>query len=133
MRDRSNRAFGHMAPFDEVFPTIDVAKISSYELGEGTNRFGMDEATYRSFGDGVPFKYGMEPCRNPLCKKGGFEIDACLDEMVRKNLTEATFEKHCLGVVGGSPKGRRKGERCGNVLHCRLTIKYKSEGLTTLV
>ena len=128
--DRSKRVFGHLSPFDEVFPTIEVATISSYELGEGVHTFGIDESKRKTFGNGMPFKHGLEHCSNPRCRKGGYEIDRSLSEMVRENLTEKEFETHCPGYEG-SPKGRRRVDRCRNVLHYRLTIKYKSEGLPT--
>jgi hypothetical protein len=128
--DRSKRVFGRLGQFEEVFPTIEVATISSYELGEGVYRSGADESHHRSFGNGVPFRHGLEPCSNSRCRRGGYEIDRGLSEMVRENLTEKEFETHCPGDEG-SPKGRRPGRHCGNVLHYRLTIKYKSEGLTT--
>jgi hypothetical protein len=126
--DRSKRVFGHLAPFEEVFPTIESATISSYEDGEGVYTFGVDESRRRTFGKGVPFREGLIPCRNPRCRRGGYEIDHSLSEMVRENVTEKEFDTACPGDEG-SPKGRRPGRSCGNVLHYRLTIKYKSEGL----
>jgi hypothetical protein len=36
--DRSKRVFGDLAPFEKVFPTIDVATISSWKDGEGYTR-----------------------------------------------------------------------------------------------
>ena len=128
--DRSKRVFGHLAPFEEVFPTIEVATISSYEIGEGVYTFGVDESLRRSFGRGLPFRQGLISCSNSRCRRGGYEIDSSLSEMVRGNLTEKEFKTHCPGDEG-SPKGRRPGRNCGNVLHYRLTIKYKSEGLPT--
>ena len=128
--DRSKRVFGQLGKFEEVFPTIEVATISSWEEGEGVHRFGVDESHRRSFGNGVPFKHGLESCSNPRCRRGGYEIDRSLSEMVRENLTEKEFETYCPGDEG-SPKARRPGRRCLNVLHYRLTIKYKSEGLPT--
>jgi len=89
--DRSKRVFGDLAPFEKVFPTIDVATISSWKDGEGYTR-SADESLRRSFGTGVPFKHGLERCRNPRCKNGGYEIDQSLDQMVRGNLTEKEFE-----------------------------------------
>jgi hypothetical protein len=128
--DRSKRVFGHLGKFEEVFPTIETATISSYEDGEGIFTFGIDPARRRTFGNGVPFKHGLERCRNPRCRRGGYEIDHSLHEMVREHLTEKEFVTPCPGDEG-SPKGRRRGRHCGNILHYRLTIKYKSEGLPT--
>jgi hypothetical protein len=87
-----------------------------------------DESLRRSFGTGVPFKHGLERCRNPRCKNGGYEIDQSLDEMVRGNLTEKEFETRCRGNEG-APRGKRPTRYCDKVLHYRLTIRYQSQGL----
>jgi hypothetical protein len=128
--DRSKRVFGRLSTFDEVFPTIEIATISSYEIGEGVHTFGIDESRRRAFGEGVPFREGLIPCSNPRCRRGGYEIDASLYDMVREKSTEKVFARNCPGDEG-SPKGRKRGDRCRNVLHYRLRIKYKPEGSPT--
>jgi len=126
--DRSKRVFCESTTsFEEAFPTIESATISEYEVGEGVPTFGVDESHRRTFGEGVPFTDGLIPCRNPRCRRGGYEVDHSLHEMVREKLTEKVFERNCPGDEG-SPKGRREGDRCRNVLHYRLRIKYKPEG-----
>ena len=128
--DRSKRIFLELTPsFAKAFPTIEVATISSYEVGESVYNFDdIDESQRRTFGEGMPFRDGLIPCRNPRCRRGGYEVDRRLHETVREKLTEKVFAEHCPGDEG-SPKGRRRGDRCRNVLHYRLRIKYKPEGL----
>ena len=128
--DRSKKVFGHLSTFEKVFSTVEVATISSYEVGKGVYTFGIDESQRRTFGEGVPFKEGLIPCMNPRCKRGGYEVDASVYEMVREKSREKVFARNCPGDEG-SPKGRRRGDRCRNVLHYRLRIKYKTEGLPT--
>jgi hypothetical protein len=122
--DRSKRVFWQSGTFEQAFPTVESATIASWEDGDGVFTFGVDPALRRTFGNGIPFTGGLEHCRNPRCRRGGYEIDRSLDEMVREGLTEKEFEKRCPGDEG-SPKGRRRGDRCRNILHYRLTIKYK--------
>ena len=128
--DRSRRVFMELTTFEKAFPTIESATISSYEVGKGVYSFDVDESQRKTFGEGVPFREGLIPCRNPRCRRGGYEVDRSLYEMVREKLTEKVFAKNCPGDEG-SPKGRRRGDRCRNVLHYRLRIKYKPEGLST--
>jgi len=129
--DRSRRVFGRLTTFEEAFPTIEVATISSYEVGKGIHIFGaVDESERRTFGEGVPFREGLVPCSNPRCGRGGYEVDDSVYEMVREKSTDKVFVRNCPGDEG-SPKGRRRGDRCRNVLHYRLRIKYKPEGLPT--
>src|SRR6185437_563937 len=86
--DRSKRVFCESTTsFEEAFPTIESATISEYEVGEGVPTFGVDESHRRTFGEGVPFTDGLIPCRNPRCRRGGYEVDHSLHEMVREKLT----------------------------------------------
>jgi hypothetical protein len=130
--DRSKRLFGQLTnSFEEAFPTIESATISSYEVGGGVHAFGIDKSRRESFGEGVPFVEGLIPCSNAHCRRGGFEVDRSLRSMVGDKLTEKIFASVCPGDEG-SPKGRRAGKRCYNVLNYRLRVKYKSEGSKVL-
>jgi hypothetical protein len=128
--DRSNRVFGNLTTFEKAFPTIEVATISYYEVGKGAHAFVIGESQRRTFGEGAPFREGLFRCSNPRCRRGGYEVDDSVYEMVREKSTEKVFERRCPGDEG-SPKGRRRGDRCRNALHYPLRIKYKSEGLPT--
>ena len=80
--DRSNRIFAPQTSFEKAFPTIESATISSYEDGEGIH--GFDESRRRTFGKALPVTNGLVRCRNPRCKRGGYEIDHSLYEMCAK-------------------------------------------------
>jgi hypothetical protein len=122
--DRSKRVFGKLTTFEKAFPTIESATIAYYETGEGVYAYGGQPN--RTFGAPRPFgNAGLIRCSNPYCRRGGYEVDAGLYEMVREKLTEKEFSKGCPGDEG-SPKGKKIGKRCMNVLHYRLTVKYKS-------
>lgn len=127
---RSRRVFGRVTTFAEAFPTIESATISSYEVGQGIYTLSTDESQRRTFGEGLPFKEGLIRRSNPRCRRGGYEVDDSVYEMVREKSNEKIFERRCPGDEG-SPKGRRRGDRCRNVPHYRLRIKYKPEGLPT--
>jgi hypothetical protein len=128
--DRSTRVFGKLTTFEKAFPSIEVATISSYEVGQDVYTFGTDESQRRTLGEGLRFAEGLIRCSNSRCRRGGYEVDDSVYEMVREKSTEKVFEKRCPGDEG-SPKGRRPGPRCRNVLHYRLRTKYRSEGLPT--
>lgn len=121
--DRSGRFFAELTSFDRAFPTVESVTIASYEIGEGVYSF---EAPRTSFGSDQPLSGGLIPCSNPDCRRGGYEVDHSLYDMVRENLTEKEFSKVCPGDEG-SPKGKRRGKRCMNVLRYRLRVKYKSK------
>jgi hypothetical protein len=125
--DRSRRVFGRLSTLAEAFPTIESATISSYEIGQGVYEFRDEPPT---FGRGVPFSSGLIECSNRHCRRGGFEVDDGLYRMVGEKLTEKEFVSRCPGDEG-SPKGRVRGRRCLNVLHYRLTVKYKPESSPT--
>jgi hypothetical protein len=126
--DRSKRVFGTLTTFEKAFPTVESATIASYEDGDGI--FAFEGKRQNTFGPARPFASGLIRCSNPYCRRGGYEVDLSLSEMVRGKLTEKEFSDHCSGDEG-SPQGRKIGKRCYNVLHYRLTIKYKPESPQT--
>jgi hypothetical protein len=125
--DRSNRPFAPLTSFEKAFPTVESVTIASYEIGEGVYSFGDEQRN--TFGRPQPLEAGLIRCSNPPCRRGGYEVEHSLQEMVLEKLTEKEFSKVCPGDEG-SPKGRRRGNRCMNVLRYRLTVKYKGEGLS---
>jgi hypothetical protein len=57
--DRSKRVFGRLTALEEAFPTIEVATISSYEVGDGVPTFGVDESQRRTLAIPVAEEAGM--------------------------------------------------------------------------
>ncbi len=115
--DRNNRLFGHLVEFDEAFPELEDATIEWTETEMGRKISGTIE---RSVKEG-----GLIRCSNPLCYRGGFEIDSELAYMVRKKQTSKQGHLSCEGDEG-SPKGRIKGRSCLHGIEFKITVKYKS-------
>lgn len=63
-------------------------------------------------------------CINPRCERGGFEIDREILNMTLSNANAAEILIHCPGDEG-TPKDRKTGDSCENILHLRLRIKCK--------
>jgi hypothetical protein len=114
--DRSRRVFGTLSSFENVFPQLEdaLAEYDEYELasekGHGTHHI-------RAWG-------GLIHCGNPRCRRGGYEIDHVVSEMVRENVTEKDFELRCPGDEG-TPKGRKRGQRCYRSIKGKVTLKRK--------
>jgi hypothetical protein len=124
--DRSRRVFGSLKPFDEVFPDVEHADVEYTESGKfertrlwATPYRQLDHRRFHSIQHG-----GLIQCSNPLCRRGGYELDLILSEMRRAKETERKGAGPCPGDEG-SPKGRRRGRRCGNTIEYTLTVKYK--------
>ena len=127
--DRSRRVFGSLKPFDEVFPDVEDADVESTESGKLESR--RRAPLYHQPDREQPrLRFhriqhgGLIQCSNPLCRRGGYEIDLILSEMRRSKETERQGSIPCPGDEG-SPKGRHRGSRCGNTIDYRITVKYK--------
>jgi hypothetical protein len=114
-----------------VFPDLQSAPriLHAVELGRSRCGGAARDAAQQSR-DEAPLSTGVVPCMNPRCRRGGYEVDESVYEVVREKSTEKVFTRNCPGDEG-SPKGRKRGDHCRNVLHYRLRIKYKPEGLPT--
>lgn len=120
---------GGTCTFDKAFPELEEALIQYYEIGDGieTMRGFPPPGTYTN-----PHQV-KEPrmrCSNNRCKRGGYDIEQEIRNMIYSRVTEREFILHCEGDEG-SPKGRKKGQPCMNMLHVRLKLKYKDERSTT--
>jgi hypothetical protein len=114
--DRSRRVFVQLGPFEEAFPTLEEATIEYTESESGIKK--RSGKWYLSQ-DG-----GLMECRNPRCRRGGYEFDREVQKMVREHATEMKIELSCRGDEG-SPKGRRRGQRCSYSVEGTVTVKYK--------
>jgi len=117
--DRSRSVFGSLKPFDEVFPDVEDAGVEYTERGEFDDKVRALQS-FHSIKHG-----GLIPCSNPLCRRGGFEIDEVLSAMRGSRQSEREGSLSCPGDEG-SPKGRHSGKRCGNEIRYKLTVKYKA-------
>lgn len=128
--DRSNRFLvGLPTTFDEALPNLEDAVVEYYETGK-LGPYGFDPLVGPRDGYGTPLSVrstgGLIRCSNPFCRRGGFEIDFDVHDMLSRKLVRKEFVKKCPGDEG-SPKGRRIGRTCMNALHYRITLRYKPE------
>jgi|HubBroStandDraft_2_1064218.scaffolds.fasta_scaffold2149454_1 hypothetical protein len=118
--DRSRRVFGTLSSFENVFPQLEdaCAEYIEYELAS-EKRYSTHHI--RAWG-------GLIRCENTRCRRGGYEIDLVVSEMVRENVTEKEFELRCPGDEG-TPKGRKPGQRCYRSIKGKVTLKHKQQPL----
>jgi hypothetical protein len=115
--DRSRRVFGSLSSFENVFPTLDDAVVQYTEYDLATEK-GHGTHYMRAWG-------GLMHCGNSRCRRGGYEVDRIVSEMLRENVTEKEFELRCPGDEG-TPKGRKRGQRCYRSIKGKVTLKYKT-------
>lgn len=114
--DRSRRVFGKLAPFDEVFPELEDA---AFEFVEKDFVFEKRRGTWHLNGQG-----GVMPCGNPSCRRGGYELDRDLRQMLRAGVLRKKFELSCRGDEG-SPLGRKIGRKCHRSVEGTLKLRLK--------
>src|ERR1035438_7127455 len=100
--DRSRRVFGSLKPFDEVFPDVEDADVEYTENGMFESR--RRRAPYHQPDREQPRRRfhriqhgGLIQCSNPLCRRGGYEIDLILSDMRRAKETERKGSIPCPG------------------------------------
>jgi hypothetical protein len=120
--DRTNRVFVQLTTFDKALPALEDVII---EYSEGSTVGRVRDGSYRSR-TSVRNSGGQLRCSNPACRRGGYELDFDIHDMVRNKLVSKRFVKHCPGDEG-SPKGRRPGRTCLNSMDGRITLIYKPE------
>ena len=97
--DRSRRVFVKFdSSFEAAFPTLESAVIafteSDFMVKRRSGRWYFAE------------QGGLMACANPSCRRGGYEFDFLIRDMIRARQIEKEFKLHCRGDEG-SPKGRR--------------------------
>lgn len=116
-KDRSRLVFMQHGPFERAFPTLDDAVAEYVEWDYAIKK---REGTWR-----VKEYGGLMACANERCRRGGYEIDREIHQMIREKLTEKKVRMLCRGDEG-SPKGRRRGRSCTCALDAILRVTYKS-------
>lgn len=128
--DRSNRFLsGPPTKFETAFPELEDISIAYRETGKGVSRLlGEPGSPETQLGRTASLRTtgGLIRCSNPLCSRGGYEVDYDAHDLLRRKLVTKEFTRRCPGDEG-SPKGRRPGPKCLNALHFKLTLKYKPE------
>lgn len=107
--------------FSDAFPEIETVKITV-----NTDVFGYHERNkdYRLTFLNEKRMSSRIDCPNPLCRRGGVDIDSLLRSMVVKGKIEFCEKIGCNGDEG-SPQGRRRGRGCDNFFEITAEIKYK--------
>lgn len=128
--DRSNRFMsGPPTKFETAFPELGGISIAYRETGKGVSGLlGQRGSPRAPLGSKARLRTtgGLIRCSNPMCNRGGYEVDWDVHDMLRRKLVTKEFTRRCPGDEG-SPKGRRPGPKCLNTLHFKLTLKYKPE------
>lgn len=120
--DRSGRVFlGRPKKFEDAFPDLEDAVLIWQEKGEGVYNVGPGTEKRRA---SMKHIGGLLECSNPNCRRGGYELDLkILWGMVSNRETEKSGTMRCPGDEG-SPKGRRIGRRCTNLIEYRMVVTY---------
>lgn len=106
---------------EKKFSQLEQALIEYFEVGDGVYK----DTFTKEYTNRHPIKEMLMRCSNPLCKRGGYQVDGEIQRMLSRNQTECETVIFCEGDEG-SPKGRETGAECMNNLHIRLSLKYKS-------
>jgi hypothetical protein len=115
--DRSRRVFGTLRSFDEVFAELEDAV---FEFVEKDFLFEKRSGTWHLHGQG-----GLMPCGNPSCRRGGYELDRDIRQMLQAGVLQKTIKLSCRGDEG-SPQGRKIGRRCERSIEGTLTLRLKA-------
>lgn len=128
--DLSKRVFWEKRSFEDAYPTVEAADVEYIETGRQANLMPR-RASPREFNNEPRQQYhsirsggALILCSNPQCRRGGYEVATILLAMKRTGETVIEGSLSCPGDEG-SPKGRRRGERCRNSINYKITVKYR--------
>ncbi len=133
--DLSRRVFWTQRPFEEAYPTVEAADVEYTESGRfpETRPPRLRYQPRREVSSERRLQYhsirqggALILCGNPECRRGGYEVATILSEMKRSGETVREGALSCPGDEG-SPKGRRRGDRCRNSIKYKITVKYKPD------
>lgn len=74
---------------------------------------------------------GLMPCGNQSCRRGGYELDRGIREMLQAGVFEEKVKLFCRGDEG-SPQGRRIGPRCQRSIEATVTLRFKAPAADAL-
>ncbi len=118
--DRIRSFLGEPTTFAKAYPQVAEIRVEVEQEGDLSNHH-----RHQVFGkSGLP---SIMSCGNPRCRQGGFNIQQMIYFMIEQRETHGEHSIHCPGHEG-SPKGRRKGDPCGNFAKIRLSITYVEGG-----
>ena len=121
--NRSDPVFSKKVQFIEAFPDIKSIELKTKEKVR-RYIFSPDFKEYERTYDlsNMPGEYLN--CGSYDCKRGGYHIGSVIRTAYRNKDDNSSGVLKCPGD-NGTPKGRRKGDPCGNSISYGLAIKYK--------
>ena len=104
-------------PFKERNPKVEALMVKVLEEGKGTGQ----SPEWQTLGSVTRLD-----CHNPLCQRGGVDLNHTLREMVATRRAELENVKMCCGIEGGGPSAAPR--HCLNRFAFRISLAYKAEG-----
>jgi hypothetical protein len=104
-------------PFKELNPKVEELIVKVLEEGKGAG----ESPGWKTLGSVTQLD-----CHNPLCQRGGVDLQDTLREMVATRRGELENVKMCRGVEGGGPSAAPP--RCLNRFAYRISLAYEAEG-----
>ena len=114
--DRTRRVFMKLGTFEETFPTLEDAVIEFTEFD-----FVLEATSGRW---SMRMQGGLMPCGNVSCRRGGYELDREVHQMLREVNSQKAVTLHCAGDEG-SPQGRRIGSQCQRSIEATIKLRWK--------
>ena len=112
---------GTRTSFASAYPNVESAIVRYTETD-----FGNDPCSHvHNLANGP-----RAACRNPLCRRGGYDFELQFRMMVSQGLESGAVEMSCRGDEG-SPKGRRQGRDCLMSITGTIVVKYKNPKTTS--
>ena len=103
-------------PFKELNPKIEELIVKVLEEGKGVG----PSPEWKTLGSVTQLD-----CHNPLCQRGGVDLQPTLREMVATRREELENVKMCCGIEGGGPSAAPR--RCLNRFAYRISLAYEAE------
>ena len=103
-------------PFKELNPKVEELVVKVLEEGKGVG----PTPAWQTLGSVTQLD-----CHNPLCQRGGVDLNHTLREMVAARRAELENVKMCRGVEGGGPSVPPR--HCLNRFAFRISLTYQAE------
>jgi hypothetical protein len=111
--------------YQEVFPHLEKLEVTAEQDTHGYYlRRGVGKSNYC-----IVTAPGTIQCRNKDCRRGGFDLQNYLEQLVRANQMEGECKLLCDGDEG-TPSGRKTGKPCMNNCVIVVKLEYKRQSET---
>lgn len=104
--------------FAEAWPNIADIRVEVTEQFYGAQKYVFTAQTYR--------RYVVVSCSNPVCNRGGVNLQNIVNDLVRAHQTEFDGSTMCPGNEA-SPNGKRVDQKCTNFFDVHIVIAYKDD------